>query len=1034
MKKNIKGKSQWPNPVKVAICLLVSIGTVGSLSAREPAHMIPTTTKLTTSLAQTKVTGRVTDQQGTALQGINVQVKGSETSTVTDGDGVFTIQVPSNETILVFSYLGYQSQEVTVGSQRELQVVLAESLEELEEVVVIGYGSVRKKDLTGAVSVVDTREMAKTGSATIAQSIQGLATGVNVRNTGNAGSDASIEIRGVGNLTNNNPLWVIDGLITSAGADFNPNDVESIQILKDASAAAIYGSRAANGVIIVTTKKGRKGPAVVDFSVRESFDWSPRYDLMNAEEYKKYNDMAYKEAIKDGVWNGTLQDHADIDTDWQEETMQTALVQDYNVSISGGGDAGNYFISGGYYNNDGIMYGNSFDRYTFRVNTEGNKGIFSFGESFSFSQTDRDPLQTSSYIDIIRMLPTIAVRDPENLGGFGYGNEANARTFATNPIAREEIEDTNTKIYRMRGTFWGQAQITKFLSYKLNVGIDYIFDEYRYFRKEGNWTMNQEYRDPTGNKNRIKETNELIENTLNFDHDFGKHHVDAVAGLTYQHQYWEDVGAQRLKFPFLGGDYITVLNAGQENQTNWNSIQEYALISYLGRANYIYDDKYFATLTFRRDGSSKLSPANRWDNFYSISGAWRISNEDFFDVSWINDLKLRANYGEIGNAAFPGNWSYLGTINPNIVTVFGSGQGLVNGATQVQIVNENLRWERTAQTNIGLDAVFLDNRLTATAEYYNSETRDVLTGMQISMTTGNQGGAPLANVASLKNTGFELGLMWRDQVGEFNYNVGTNITTLNNEILELGYGNEVFYTGQTRSEIGRSLGEYYLLKTDGLFRTQADIDNYVNSAGTPITIEGKRPQLGDLRYIDTDDNGQITTGDRQIVGDPWADLLLSVNAGFSFKNVDFSMLWSGQVGNDVLNGGMRQGRLFADNSNYIRFESGHEPWQENPDSDFPRIIYADTRNTRGDSDIWLENGSYLRLRNVQLGYTFDDQFLNRIHLNGLRVFVTGNNLITITKYKGLDPDFVNTNVWDRGTDNMAFPNARTFMLGLQVSF
>src|SRR5690606_7089351 len=305
------------------------------------------------------------------------------------------------------------------------------------------------------------------------------------------------------------------------------------------------------------------------------------------------------------------------------------LVQDYNVSISGGGDAGNYFISSGYYNNDGIMYGNSFDRYTFRVNTEGNKGIFSFGESFSFSQTDRDPLQTSSYIDIIRMLPTIAVRDPENLGGFGYGNEANARTFATNPIAREEIEDTNTKIYRMWGTFWGQAQITKFLSYKLNVGIDYIFDEYRYFRKEGNWTMNQEYRDPTGNKNRIKETNELIENTLNFDHDFGKHHVDAVAGLTYQHQYWEDVGAQRLKFPFLGGDYITVLNAGQENQTNWNSIQEYALISYLGRANYIYDDKYFATLTFRRDGSSKLSPANRWDNFYSISGAWRISNEDF---------------------------------------------------------------------------------------------------------------------------------------------------------------------------------------------------------------------------------------------------------------------------------------------------------------------------------------------------------------------------------------------------------------------
>lgn len=985
------------------------------------------------SSQQTTVSGRVVDGEGNPLEDVTVKVKGAGAATATAADGRFSINIPTGDAVLVLTLVGYESQEVAVRGGQQLTVTMQASQEELQEVVVIGYGSVRKKDLTGAVSVVDTREMAKVGASTVGQSLQGLASGVNVRNTGNAGSDASIEIRGVGTLQNNAPLWVIDGMITPGGADFNPNDVESIQILKDASAAAIYGSRAANGVIIVTTKKGKQGPPQVEFSVRESFDWSPKYDLMNAEEFKKYNDMAYREGIKDGTWNGSLQDHRDFDTDWQKETMKTALVQDYNVSISGGSQAGNYFVSGGYFNNEGMMYGNSFDRYTFRVNTNGTKGRFSFGQTFNFAQTDRDPLQTSSYIDIVRMVPTIPVYDPNNLGGFGYGSEANARTFGTNPIAREEIEDTNTKIYRLRGTFWGEAKITDFLKYKLNVGIDYLFDEYRYFRKEGNWTMNQEYRDPTGQKNRIKETTELIEHTLDFNKEFGRHRIDAVAGLTYQHYYREDVGAQRLRFPLLGGEYITVLNAGQTNQTNWNSIGESALLSYLGRANYNFDDRYYATFTFRRDGSSKLNPANRWDNFYSVSGAWRISGEQFFNVPWINDLKLRANYGQLGNAAI-GNWDYLGTINPNIITIFGNDQRIVNGATQVKIVNENLRWERTEQINLGLDATMLSNRLTLVAEYYNSKTVDILTGMQISMTTGNQGGAPLANAASLRNTGLELSATWRDKVGEVGYSVGANITTINNKILELGYGNEVFYTGQTRSEIGRSLGEYYLLKTDGLFRTQQEIDAYVNSQGVPITIEGKRPQLGDVRYIDTDDNGQITTNDRQIVGSPWADALVSVNAGVSWKNFDFSMFWNGQFGNDVLNGGMRQGRLFSDNSNYIRFEKGHEPYQENPNSDFPRIIYNDTRNTRGDSDLWLESGSYLRLRNIQLGYTFDKPTLARLQLSSLRIFVSGNNLLTITNYKGLDPDFINNDVWDRGTDNMAFPNPRTVMMGLQLSF
>jgi len=983
------------------------------------------------ALQPATITGVVKDAiTGEPLTGVNILIEGTLQGVITDAEGKYSIQVPENA-VLVFSYVGYLMEKVTVGGQTVIDVSLQTDVTSLEEVIVIGYGSVRKKDLTGAVSVINTESMSKAGASTITSAIQGLATGVNVRNSGVAGGDGQIEIRGIGNLSNSSPLWVVDGLITSAGADFNPNDVESIQILKDASAAAIYGSRAANGVIIVTTKKGKKGPMTVDVSVKESWEWSPRYDLMNAEEFKKYNDMAYEEAIKDGLW-GVKQDHWNFDTDWQDEVLKTALVQDYNVSISGGGDFGNYMISGGYYDNEGMAYGNSFDRYSLRVNTEGKKGRFSFGETLSFNQTSQDRTQTSSYIDMIRMLPTIPVFDETHLGGYGYGSEANARTFGTNPIAREDIEASNTTIYRLRAGAWGEFKIFDFLQYKLNAGVDYIYDDYRYFRKEGNWTMNQEYRDPTGAKQHIKSATELIEHTLDFNKYFGSHRVDAVAGLTYQHSFREEVGGQRLKFPFLGGKYFTTLNAGQETQTNWNSIGESALISYLGRLNYNYADKYYLTLTFRRDGTSQLIKKNRWENYPSVSVAWRISEEKFFNINWIDDLKIRANYGQLGNTAI-GNWDYVGTIVPSIVAVFGTSQTLTNGATQVKLNNSNLRWEKSEKTNIGFDALFMSNRLAITAEYYNAKTTDVLTPMQISMTTGNQGGNPYVNAASIYNSGVEITANWSEKKGDWSYSVGTGVTTLKNKILKLGYDKEEYYTGQTVSRVGYALGEFYLLKTDGLFRTQADIDNYVTSDETPILINEKRPQLGDIRYIDTDDNGQINPNDRQIVGSPWADFTLSLNARLNYRDFDLYTMWYGQFGNDVLNGGMRQGRFFSDNSNYIRFEKGQEPYQENPNSDFPRIVYNDTRNTRGNMDFWLEKGSYFRMKTIQLGYTFNTTVTARLKINSLRMYVNGNNLLTFTKYKGLDPDFQNGDIWDRGTDNMAFPNPRSVQFGVQVS-
>ena len=861
------------------------------------------------------ITGTVTDANSEPLVGVNVLVKGTTTGAITDIDGNFSVSGKKGST-LVFSYIGMLTQEV-VYKGTALRVVMKDDSKALEEVVVIGYQTVKKSDLTGAVAVVDTKEMKKSAAGTLVSQMQGLATGINVRSSGRAGEDASIEIRGVGSLSNNSPLWVIDGMITDPGVDFNPADAESIQILKDASAAAIYGSRAANGVIIVTTKKGTKGPMKVNVSVKETLEWSPKFDLMNAAEYIKYNDIAYNEAIKDGIATvNSTQKHSQYDTNWQDEVLKTALVQDYNVSLSGGGDSGSYFVSAGYYNNDGVSYGNTFDRYSFRVNTQGKKGWFSFGENLAYSLTNTDPNQTNTYNDFLRMMPTIPIYDENNPGGYGYGDAAKYNTFGVNPIAREDLEYRHFRQNRLNGSLWLEFKPFEFLSYKFNGGIDLYFYENSWFRGEGNWTQNQEHRDPESQKARDNTYNMLIEHTLNFNKDFGKHHVDAVVGTTYQHHEWEGLWASRLNFPMLGnGDYLTVLNAGQSNQQNSNSISENAMISYLGRANYIYDDKYYLTATFRRDGTSRLAKENRWGNFPSFSGAWRISKEEFFDVSWINDLKIRGNWGRLGNSSI-GDWDYIGTINQSIVTVFGG--AIVPGSTQVKLVNAGLVWETKETVNVGFDASFLNQRLTVSAEYYNSKTSDVLAETPIAISTGNQGGSPWKNAASLRNKGFEFTLGWKDQISGFKYSALLNVTTMDNEVLSLGRdgtNRDYIDSGQARTEPGRSLAEFYLRKTDGIFKTQEQIDNYVTSTGTPIMIEGKRPQLGDVKYLDLDDNGEITDADRDYCGSPWAKMQMSLVFNAEWKNFDFSMMWNGQFGNKIYNVSRWQGRLFADNSN-----------------------------------------------------------------------------------------------------------------------
>lgn len=532
-----------------------------------------------------------------------------------------------------------------------------EDIQSLEEIVVVGYGTQQKRDLTGAVSIVKSEELNKRQATTVAEAMQGLAAGVNIRGGGRPGSGANIQIRGLKNLGNTNPLYVIDGMITTANRDFNPNDIESIQILKDASAVAIYGSRAANGVIIITTKKGKEGPMQVAFSGRSSVQLMPRYDLAETEEFARLNFMAYDNA---GVPRQDLD--MSVNTDWQEEAFQTGHIHDYNLSLSGGNENGTYMVSGNYFGNKGTVISTGFDRLSLRVNSQGSKGIFSIGENLAITRSLADEMSGNPVRDVVRLLPTIPVYNPNNPGGYGCGDEARARTFGSNPVAIAELEERTNENLRIRGNLWSELQILPSLTYRLNLGLDASSDHHHFLRKEGNWTLNQPYDPAILHENRANFRDVLVENTLTFNETFDEHSINVIAGQTYQHTNYDQIwGTKRNVLRNSAGKYYDVLDQGDEPQTGGFS-QEAVLLSYLGRFEYSYADKYLINAVFCRDGTSRLAKAHRWGTFPSVSAGWRISEEDFFQLPWVSDLKLRASYGTLGSSNIE-YWDYLATIN-----------------------------------------------------------------------------------------------------------------------------------------------------------------------------------------------------------------------------------------------------------------------------------------------------------------------------------------------------------------------------------
>lgn len=991
--------------------------------------------------AQEMIRGTLRSSTGELLSGASVTIRGTNTSVVTNTRGEFSINAPVGS-VLVVTYVGYAPQEVTVSGTGPIDVQLETTNQELQQVVVIGYQSVRKKDLTGAVGIINPGTANKNISNTVAESIQGLSPGVTVRNTGRPGGGAKIDIRGAGTFAGNNPLYIIDGMYSDATPDFNPQDIESIQILKDASAAAIYGSRAANGVIIITTKKGRTGPVRFEGSIKQGIQSvHNRYEMMDVNEYRDLATRLYQAGNSPIPTSLTTQFDPSINTDWQEEFLRLGAIGEYNLGVSGSvKNKVNFYLSANHFRNKGPVIDNTFSRTGLRLNTSTKLGKrITIGQNVLFSWTKEDPIATAGvgvnpFVDMIIMPPVVAVQNsryikPENPGGWGIGqNDAYLHTFAANVVALQHLDQWQQNNFKIRGNAYLDVRIIEGLNYRFNFGLEQTDDKGKGFRSPG--TVRQGTPPPNGNllatfTNIGEFKSRLFENTVNFDRSFGEHRISAVAGSS----------VQSFEHPVFSTNVTGTNPAVLDSFTNlWNNV------GILGRVNYSFMDKYLTSITFRRDGSSLFSENNRWGNFPSVSFAWRISREKFWKIAAVNDLRLRASYGSLGNSEFLRPWLYYAQINPFPRAIFGANQAKQLGGIVTHLANNDLRWERKNTTNFGIEGGLLNNRLTFSADYFIAETKDVLVDLPISGTTGNAGGNPAVNAASIRNNGFELALTYKPTEGtNFRWDVTLNFTSIRNKVIEFGNPSTKYtQLGDARTEIDRSIGEWYVLKTDGIFQSLAEVAAHKGKTGQMLQPWA---MPGDIRFVDVDNDGVFNRDkDRHYAGSPWADFETGLLLNGGYKNFTVNMQWYAVVGNELYNRPRRNVDVMNENTN---FRQGATFWtQQNPSTEWPRAAIRSSSatdqglsdNINAQTDRWLEDGSYLRLRNIEIAYTFSKSALKRLGLNNSRIFLSGQNLLTLTKYKGLDPDITGVNIFERGLDNGQYPALRIISAGVSFGF
>lgn len=1005
----------------------------------EGTHIILTTEAIKDLHAQQQaktVTGTVTDVNGEPIIGANIRIKGTTTGTITDIDGNFSIKAEPQSVIEV-SYIGYLTQETVINNQKSIRFLLKEDTKTLDEVVVIGYGVQKKADLTGSVANINTEKLNTQSNANIGQALQGKIAGVDIVSQGGApGSGTRIMVRGIGTLNNASPLYIVDGMYMNSIDHINPNDIASIDVLKDASSAAIYGSRAANGVIIVTTKEGSntEGKPIIDLSVNLGISTASKFlDMLDAKGWAEVTTIA-RQAIGKPALDMATDLANKPDNDWQDIMFRPALMQNYNLSVKGGGKYSTYYTGLGYFNQDGIVIGTNYQRYNIQSKNDYKRGIFSAGTnliiSFSHDKPLHQELRGGMIGTILQSVPTLEKYDDTREGGYGgtYGDVVNI----PHPLAiiDDNIMDRYNENVKIFANLYAQIELFKGLKYKLNLTPDFSFERYKnYLNKYDFGLATNSITQLTERQRRRR--NILVENLLTFDRTFGEHKISALAGYTYQDSRFRHIQAYGEGLP-QGLEEIDAATTNRSNEGNsWRSV----LTSILGRVFYSYQNKYLFTATIRRDGSSKFGKNNRYGYFPSFSLGWNVAEEKFMEnVHWLDQLKLRGGYGVLGNQEID-NYQYSSTITTGINYPDGNG-GLLQGAFPKNFANPDIKWEETAMTNVGIDFMAFNNRLSLTADYYVKNTKDILLTVPIPISSGGAND-PIRNAGKIRNNGFEFNLGWMDQPNpDISYGINLIGSFNKNKVIAMGSESGSIKGGSTNQNIttsetkaGYPIGGYWLIPTAGYFNSQEEVDAYAK--------DGKKIQPaaepGDIKFVDANNDGVINDDDRVFQGSPFPDFTFALNGNMRYKNFDLSIGLQGVLGNKIYNATRQTLEDVTKGSNFLA--SCLDYWTpENKNASHPRLTWDDpNRNTRAESDRYLENGSYLRLRSVQLGYTFPQTWFKGA-IQHARVYINAENLFTITSYSGYSPDVNADNANYRGFDNFIYPTNRTFMLGLNVTF
>lgn len=1005
----------------------------------EGTHIILTTEAIKDLHAQQQaktVTGTVTDVSGEPIIGANIRIKGTTTGTITDIDGNFSIEAKPQSVIEV-SYIGYLTQETVINNQKSIRFLLKEDTKTLDEVVVIGYGVQKKADLTGSVANINTEKLNTQSNANIGQALQGKIAGVDIVSQGGApGSGTRIMVRGIGTLNNASPLYIVDGMYMNSIDHINPNDIASIDVLKDASSAAIYGSRAANGVIIVTTKEGSntEGKPIIDLSVNLGISTASKFlDMLDAKGWAEVTTIA-RQAIGKPALDMATDLANKPDNDWQDIMFRPALMQNYNLSVKGGGKYSTYYTGLGYFNQDGIVKGTNYQRYNIQSKNDYKRGIFSAGTnliiSFSHDKPLHQELRGGMIGTILQSVPTLEKYDDTREGGYGgtYGDVVNI----PHPLAiiDDNIMDRYNENVKIFANLYAQIELFKGLKYKLNLTPDFSFERYKnYLNKYDFGLATNSITQLTERQRRRR--NILVENLLTFDRTFGEHKISALAGYTYQDSRFRHIQAYGEGLP-QGLEEIDAATTNRSNEGNsWRSV----LTSILGRVFYSYQNKYLFTATIRRDGSSKFGKNNRYGYFPSFSLGWNVAEEKFMEnVHWLDQLKLRGGYGVLGNQEID-NYQYSSTITTGINYPDGNG-GLLQGAFPKNFANPDIKWEETAMTNVGIDFMAFNNRLSLTADYYVKNTKDILLTVPIPISSGGAND-PIRNAGKIRNNGFEFNLGWMDQPNpDISYGINLIGSFNKNKVIAMGSESGSIKGGSTNQNIttsetkaGYPIGGYWLISTAGYFNSQEEVDAYAK--------DGKKIQPaaepGDIKFVDANNDGVINDDNRVFQGSPFPDFTFALNGNMRYKNFDLSIGLQGVLGNKIYNATRQTLEDVTKGSNFLA--SCLDYWTpENKNASHPRLTWDDpNRNTRAESDRYLENGSYLRLRSVQLGYTFPQTWFKGA-IQHARVYINAENLFTITSYSGYSPDVNADNANYRGFDNFIYPTNRTFMLGLNVTF